>query len=263
MHARNSWTDIALKTIVGFTVVFLVLPILIIIPVSFTSLQTVQFPPPGLSLRWYDLLLSDAGLRRAFLYSLFVGALTVLASLLLGVTAALALFRTRFRAKQMLYWLALAPIVTPVVVLAIGDFMVFSRWQLTGTTLGLVLAHTVLAVPLVIVTVTASLNTVSPNLFDASASLGAGPMRTFFRVVMPLLGPGIAAGGIFAFITSWDEVVTAIFLSAPSNRTLPVLIWNEIRANLTPAIAAIGTILIVISAIALFVVQRLSRSTGQ
>ena len=259
----NSATGLALKILVGLTVLFLVVPVVIIVPVSFTSGAALEFPPAGFSSRWYDLLVSDAQLRAALIQSIVVAAGTVIASLVLGVSAAVALQRTRLRGRKVIYWLAIAPLVTPVVVLAIGDFMVFSRWQITGTTLGLVIAHTVLAVPLVIVSVTASLHTISPNLADASASLGAGPIRTFWRVTIPLLRPGIAAGGVFAFITSWDEVVTSIFLSSPSNRTLPVLIWNEIRTNLTPTIAAVGTVLIAVSIMALIVVQRMQSRTDR
>ncbi len=253
--AAVSSIPLAVRIVVGATVLFLICPVLIIIPISFTSLEILEFPPAGFSLRWYAIFLADDQWRAGFLQSLVVGSLTVVTSLLVGVPAALALFNTKLAGRRMLFAIALTPLVTPVIVLAIGDFMVLSRWHLAGTTLGLVMAHMVLAVPLVLVSVTASLQTINANLAAASSSLGAGPIRTFVRITLPLLGPGITAGAVFAFITSWDEVVMAIFLTDPSNKTLPVLIWNSIRTGLSPVIAAVGTILIAVSVTALLIVQ--------
>jgi putative spermidine/putrescine transport system permease protein len=144
--------------------------------------------------------------------------------------------------------LLLSPLVTPVIVLAIGTFMVFARWGLAGTYAGLIIAHSVLALPFVVVSVSASLQTLNPNLELAGLGLGAGPWRTFLRITLPLILPGMVAGAVFAFITSWDEVVTAIFLTTTTLRTIPVLVWGQVRTELSPAVAAVGTILIAISA---------------
>jgi putative spermidine/putrescine transport system permease protein len=147
--------------------------------------------------------------------------------------------------------------VTPVIVLAVGIYMVFVRWGLSGTLLGLALAHTVLATPFVIVSVSASLQMLNPNLELASLGLGAGPVRTFRRVTLPLIMPGALSGAIFAFITSWDEVVVAIFLTNASLRTIPVVIWSQVRAEMDPTMAAVGTILIVVSALGLGLIHLL------
>jgi putative spermidine/putrescine transport system permease protein len=236
------------RVLVVLIAAFLLLPTIIIVPISFTSGETVAFPLPGLSLRWYLSVFNDPAWRAAMLTSLWIALATVVLSVIMGTAAALGLARSSFTAKPLIRGLVLSPLVTPVIVLAIGTFMVFARWGLAGTYAGLIIAHTVLALPFVIVSVTASLQTLNANLELASLGLGAGPWRTFFRVMLPLILPGVAAGAVFAFITSWDEVVTAIFLTTTSLRTVPVLVWGQVRTEISPAVAAVGTILIAISA---------------
>ncbi|CAN5165214.1 ABC transporter permease [soil metagenome] len=246
----KSWTigGIVLRIVVVLIAGFLLLPTIIIIPISFTPGNTVAFPPAGLSLRWYEAVFNDPAWLSAMSSSLKIALLTVVLSVVMGTAAAVGLFRGNFPMKTVIRGLVLSPLVTPVIVLAIGTFMVFARWGLAGSYAGLVIAHTVLALPFVIVSVTASLHTLNANLELASLGLGAGPWRTFFRVTLPLILPGVTAGAIFAFITSWDEVVSAIFLTTPSLRTVPVLVWGQVRTELSPAVAAVGTVLIAISA---------------
>ena len=234
---------------------FLLLPTLIILPISFSAASDTLFPPMAFSLKWYRSVLSDPDWQSAAITSFQVACLTVICAVVLGTAAALALFRGRFAGRALARALLLSPLVTPVVVLAIGIFMVFSRWHLVGTLTGLVAADTILAIPFVVALVTATLQTLNPNLELASAGLGAGPWRTFWRVVLPLILPGVVAGAIVAFITSWDEVVIAIFLTTPSLRTLPVLIWSGVRAELSPAVAAVGSILIIVSAMGMLAVR--------
>lgn len=246
----RSWTPgtVLFRVLVVLIAAFLLLPTIIIIPISFTSAETVAFPPPGLSPRWYESVLNDPAWRAAMLTSLWIALSTVILSVVMGTAAALALARADFPAKTLIRGLVLSPLVTPVIVLAVGTFMVFARWGLAGTYAGLIIAHTVLALPFVIVLVTASLQTLNANLELASLGLGAGPWRTFFRVTLPLILPGVTAGAVFAFITSWDEVVTSIFLTTTSLRTVPVLVWGQVRTEISPEVAAVGTILIAISA---------------
>ncbi|CDX33227.1 Binding-protein-dependent transport systems inner membrane component [Mesorhizobium sp. SOD10] len=243
--------------LIAAIVAFLLFPVFVVIPISFNDINDLRFPPVGFSLRWYEAFMADPFWKAAFLTSLQVALMTVVASVSLGTAAALALFMSDLRLKPALRLFLLSPLVTPVIVLAIGIFMVFSRWKLAGTITGLVVAHSVLAIPLVIVAVTAALHTIPPNLAMASAGLGAGPVRTFFRIRLPLLKPGVVAGAVFAFITSWDEAVISIFLSSPSHRTLPVLIWSGVRTGLSPVIAAVGSILIIITAVGLALVYAL------
>jgi putative spermidine/putrescine transport system permease protein len=145
----------------------------------------------------------------------------------------------------------LSPLVTPSIVLAIGFFFVFTKWGIAGEFLGLVVAHTVIALPFVVISVSSALHALNPNWELAAKGLGSGPVRSFFRVVLPVIAPGVAAGVVFAFITSWDEVVAAIFLTNADLRTVPVEVWGQVRATLDPSIAAIGTILIAVSVIGL------------
>ncbi|WP_222105788.1 ABC transporter permease [Paraburkholderia sp. BCC1885] len=236
---------------VSLIVVFLIFPVLVIIPVSFNEISDLRFPPVGLSLRWYRAFIGDDVWLAAFATSLKVAIGTVFVSASLGTTAALAMFNSRSRIIGMARMYLLSPLVTPVIVLAIGIFMVFSQWRIAGTMIGLVLAHSVLAIPMVIVTVTTSLHTIPPNLATAASGLGANPLRTFFRVTLPLLKSGVFAGAVFAFITSWDEAVISLFLSSPEQRTLPVVIWSGLRTGLDPTIAAVGSILILTTAIGL------------
>jgi putative spermidine/putrescine transport system permease protein len=238
---------------------FLLLPTLIILPISFSAASDTLFPPGAFSLKWYRSVLTDPAWQSAAITSFKVACLTVICAVVLGTAAALALFRRWFVGRGLARALLLSPLVTPVVVLAIGIFMVFSRWHLVGTLSGLVAADTILAIPFVVAVVTATLQTLNPNLELASAGLGAGPWRTFRRVTLPLILPGIFAGAIFAFITSWDEVVIAIFLTTPSVRTLPVLIWSGVRAELSPAVAAVGSILTIVSAIGMLAVRLITK----
>jgi putative spermidine/putrescine transport system permease protein len=236
---------------------FLLLPMLITVPISFTDSRSIQFPPTGFSLRWYENIVSSDVWTSATITSLKVAVLTSIFSVVLGTSAALALQRAKLPGKALINALVLSPLVTPVIVLAVGIYMVFVRWGLSGTLLGLALAHTVLATPFVIVSVSASLQMLNPNLELASLGLGAGPVRTFRRVTLPLIMPGALSGAIFAFITSWDEVVVAIFLTNASLRTIPVVIWSQVRAEMDPTMAAVGTILIVVSALGLGLIHLL------
>lgn len=229
------------------TALFLLVPTLIIVPMSFTTTPKLEFPPVGFTLGWYLKVLSDPDWLAALRNSLLVGVATAGLAAILGTAAALALAAAEFRGKVLVLGLLLSPIVTPVIVLAVGIYMVFARWGLAGTLPGVIAAHTVLAVPFVVVSVMASLKMVNPNLSLASAGLGGGRWFTFRRVTLPLISPGVISGAVFAFITSWDEVVIAIFVTNTESRTVPIMIWNQVRSNLDPATAAVGAILIAFS----------------
>lgn len=245
----NTLRRLALWLFVGLTALFLMVPTLIIVPMSFTTASQLEFPPVGFTFDWYAKVLTDADWQDALKNSLVIGLCTTLAATVLGTAAAMALDRMEFRGKMLVLGLLLSPMVTPVIVLGVGIYMVFARWGLSGTLPGMIAAHTVLAIPFVLVSVLASLKMVNPNLALASAGLGGGRFFTFRRVTLPLIKPGVVSGAVFAFITSWDEVVVAIFVSNTESRTVPIMIWNQARANLDPATAAVGAMLIAISAI--------------
>jgi len=244
-----------------FAVIFLLLPTFIIFPMSFSSGRTLKFPPPGYSLRWYENLFTSPLWTDAAVSSLQIGTLTAILATALGTVAALGLSRSDFRGKNLVQAIILSPLIIPLVIVAVGMFSVFVRWRIAGSLFALVAAHTVLAIPFVVINVMASLRTLDRNLELAAANLGAGPLRTFWHVTLPLIAPGAMAGALFAFITSWDEIVVAIFLTSPTLRTLPVVMWGQVRTEVDPTIAAAATLLTVIT-VAIFTVTSLLRIRG-
>ncbi|MDP4506960.1 ABC transporter permease [Nonomuraea turcica] len=234
---------------------FLILPAVITVPMSFSSSPILQFPPKGLSTRWYENLFTSHEWRSAAFNSFGVGLVVTVLTSALGIAAALGMDRVRFRGKSLLNAFFLGPMLVPIVIVAVGSFSSFSHWRLTGTFLGLVLGHTVLALPFAIVSVGAGIRQLDRTLERAAQTLGAGPFRTFRTVTFPLLLPNIAVGALFAFITSWDEVVVSLFLSDPATRTLPVQMFSQLRTNLDPTIAAVATLLTSVTVVLLVVVM--------
>ncbi len=238
---------------------FLMAPILAIVPLSFNSGSFLTFPLPGFSLRWYaDFFASDRWLA-AVKNSVIVGIATTLLATTLGTAASLGLMRLRPRLRSALGAVIIAPIIVPVVITGVGAYFLYAPLQMTNSYLALVLAHTVIAVPFVVLTVSASLQNFDVNLVRAAASLGATPLTAFRRVVLPLILPGVVSGAIFAFATSFDEVVMALFLAGPSQRTLPIQMFNGVREEISPTITAAATLLIAVSLVLLVVVEMLRR----
>lgn len=238
---------------------FLVLPIFVIIPMSFTAGNLLVFPLPGLSLRWYQNILNGDAWIDAAKNSLFIGLSSTALAMTLGTLAATGLSRMSFALKPAIIGFILSPLLIPIVITAVGMYFHFADIGLSGTYLGLILAHTVLAVPFVVITVLASLEGFDNNLLRAAATLGAPPLKAFRRVTLPIIFPGIASGGLFAFVTSFDEIVVTLFLAAPTQRTLPRQIFSGVREYVSPGIAAVATLLIVLSALLLLAVQLLER----
>jgi putative spermidine/putrescine transport system permease protein len=176
-----------------------------------------------------------------------VATLTAILSTVLGTLAALGIVRGRFPGKGLANALILSPLIVPVIIIAIGFFAFYSIVRLTGSLPGLVLAHTALAVPFVIINVGTVLRTMDRNLELAAASLGADPVRTFWRVTFPIILPGVFAGALFAFITSWDEVVVSIFMTNTRFRTLPVEMWEQVRQVVDPTVAAVATVVMIVT----------------
>ncbi|MEM7534154.1 MAG: ABC transporter permease [Chloroflexota bacterium] len=253
--------NLPLRIFSVLAVIFLILPTLIIIPMSFSSGRTLKFPPPGYSLRWYENLFTSPIWTDSAVSSLQVAIFTVIVATVLGTIAALGLTRSQFTGKNLIQTIILSPLIIPLVIVAVGMFSVFVRWRIAGSILALVAAHTVLAIPFVVINVMASLRTLDRNLELASANLGAGPLRTFWYITLPLISPGALAGALFAFITSWDEIVIAIFLTSPTLRTLPVVMWTQVRTEVDPTIAAAATLLTLVTVI-LFTISSLLRLRG-
>jgi putative spermidine/putrescine transport system permease protein len=179
--------------------------------------------------------------------SLIIGSGATLVALVLGTLAALGLARNTLPGRSVLLGYIILPMIVPVVISGVGMYFLFARFGLTSTFTGLIIAHAVLGLPFVVVTVAATLRTFDPNLLRAAASLGASPARAFFTVTLPLIAPGVISGGLFAFIASFDEVVVALFIGGPAQRTLPRQMFDGIRDNIDPSILAMSTILVIVS----------------
>jgi putative spermidine/putrescine transport system permease protein len=230
---------------------FLVAPILVIIPLSFNSGSYFSYPMEGFSLRWYAQAFGSADWQRAFANSIGIGAVATLIATSLGTLAALGLARENFPLRALIMPLLISPMIIPIVVVAAGFYLIFAPLGLVNSYTGVVLAHAALGTPFVVITVTASLLSFDQSLLRASAGLGAPPWVTFRRVTLPLILPAVATGGVFAFATSFDEVIVILFIGGPDQRTVPRQMWSGIRDQIDPSILAVATVLIVF-AIALF-----------
>jgi putative spermidine/putrescine transport system permease protein len=258
----GSFPGIVLIVFTAGVLIFLVLPVFVIIPISFSSARYLTFPPPGLSLQWYQQYFSNQDWISATLQSFKVGLGAVAVCLSLGVPLAYALVRTHFRGKFFVDALVISPMIMPAIILAIGDYLLFVRLKLVGTTLALILGHAVIALPFMVVNVRATLKNVDPGLERAASSLGAAPLTVFLTVTLPLMMPGVIAGALFAFITSFDEVVIALFVSGPLTQTLPMRMWSGLRYEIEPTIAAVSSLLIALATLILVVTQfRRDRNT--
>jgi putative spermidine/putrescine transport system permease protein len=234
-------------TFVSLLGVFLMAPTIVVFILSFSSATILYFPPPGYSTRWYENFFVSPLWTAGAVTSLQVGVVATVFATVLGTLTALGLVRGRFRGRALANALVLSPVIFPSVIVALAMYILALRLYLTGTLLVLVLAHTALALPFVVVNVTASLRSLDRTVEQAARSCGAGPLRTFLEVTLPLIWPGVAAGALFAFITSWDEVVVAFFLSTPLVQTLPVVIWAQVREDIDPTVAAASSMVTALS----------------
>ncbi|MBV9783359.1 MAG: ABC transporter permease [Acidisphaera sp.] len=228
---------------------FLILPLLIVVPVSFSAGAYLQFPPPGWSLRWYRMYFSDPQWLDATWLSLRVAAVTVLLSVTLGSAAALALVRLPFPGIGLLRAILMMPLVVPSIVLAIAVYSVYVRLHLVGSFWGIVLAHTILALPFAVVLMVAGLQRVDRRLEEASYTMGASAARTFLKVTFPIVRPSLFAAAVFAFITSWDEVILMLFIGGSAGTTLPLRMFSFLRTEINPVIAAVSTLLLLLAAL--------------
>ncbi|TPM33078.1 ABC transporter permease [Mesorhizobium sp. B2-3-5] len=224
--------------------IWLVAPTLVVVPMSFNGNKSLAFPPQGFSWQWYQNFLTNPDWSSSFLNSLKVASIVAVLATVLGTLAAFGLDRMKARPANLLRMLMLTPMVVPGVVLAIGIYAVYLDARLVGTLAGFVLAHTILALPFVLIAVSASLEVFDRRLETAAASLGAGALATFRTVTMPLILPGMLSGLLFAFATSFDEIVVSLFITNPYLKTLPVQIFSSITRDADPTVAAVGTILL-------------------
>ena len=245
---------------------FLIAPILVIIPLSFNAEPYFTFTegmlrldPDAYSLRWYAQVQADDNWMKSMRNSFIIGSAATVLATALGTVAALGLSRERMPWRNGIMAVLLSPMIVPVIISASGMYFFYSSIGLSQTYLGLILAHAVLGTPFVVITVTATLAGFDHSLTRASASLGASPSRTFFKVTVPIILPGVISGALFAFITSFDEVVAVLFLAGTEQRTVPRQMWAGIREQISPTILAVATLLILLSVILLLMLEYLRR----
>jgi putative spermidine/putrescine transport system permease protein len=241
--------------------VFLLAPIAAIIPLSFSSGSFLTYPLPGLSLRWYHEVLGGGKWLTALGNSLYVGAFATAISVVLGTLASLGLMRHKAWWIEALKLVVLSPMIVPVILISVASYFFLAPLSLTSTYSGLIIAHTVIAVPFVVVPVLTALELLDPNLARAAAACGATPRVTFLRVTLPGIMPAMASGALFAFAASFDDVVIALLISGPDQRTLPREMFSGLRDSMTPALTAVATIMIVFSTTLFMLMQMLQRRT--
>ena len=248
-----------LGTLTALVLVFLVAPIVIIVPLSFSSGSFFHYPLPGFSMRWYHDFFTSSFWLPSVWNSLIVGSTATVLATVLGTLAALGIWRSRFPGQALVLALLISPMVVPSIIVAVGVYFAFAPLGLTDGYSGLILAHTTLAVPFVVVTVLATLSGFDRTLLRAAASLGATPVTTFRRVTLPLILPGVLSGAVFAFAASFDEVVVALLLAGPGQRTLPRQMFAGINDNISLTITAAATMLIAVSLVLMVAVGQLRR----
>ncbi|MDQ0219859.1 ABC transporter permease [Peribacillus cavernae] len=234
-----------LKIIVGIILLALIAPIFVVIPVSFTSSSFFEFPLPGYSAKWYVGFWENGEWIDSLLRSIYIAIFASALSTALGTMAAVAVTKLAFWGKKLFMSFMIAPMIIPVVILGIALYHSFAPLKLTNSFLGLVLGHAVLGIPIVFVMMIASLKGIDRNLELAAMGLGSTPIGAFFKVTVPLIRPAVLSGYLFAFIASLDEVVVTIFLAGAKTKTLPVVMWENLRSQIDPTMAAVSSILIV------------------
>ncbi len=242
----------------GLIYFFLMLPLLVVFPISLSSAPYMQFPPPGLSWQWYERYLDDPQWIDATWRSLYIGGATAVLALALGVPLAFALVRGRFFGRTILDRVSLAPIIVPHIIFAVAVYGLFAKLKLIGTWYGLVVGHTVLALPFVVLVIAAGLRDFDRSLEQAAEGLGASRWNTLTRITLPLLRPSLVSAGLLAFISSFDEVVVALFL-AGANMTLPKKMFDNILMEIDPTIAAVSVMQILLVSVVLVLIGRFGR----
>ena len=252
--------------ICGLIFFFLIAPVVVVIPLSFNAVpfftfteEMLTFDPAGYSLKWYEDFFTNLNWQGAVKNSLIIAVFSTLISTTLGTIAALGLSRAEMPHKSVIMGILISPMIVPLIISAAGMYFFYSKIGLASTHLGVILAHAALGTPFVVITVTATLVGFDHSLIRAAATLGASPQLTFFRIIVPLILPGVISGALFAFITSFDEVVVVLFVGSYEQRTIPWQMFSGIREQISPTILAVATLLVAVSILLLTSVELLRR----
>jgi putative spermidine/putrescine transport system permease protein len=256
---RSVMGRFAFRLLVGLLFVFLLAPVLLVVPMSFSADRVLAWPPSGFSFRWYHALVQEPGLGAAARNSLVLGVIVTLMSVLIATPASFALARSSFRGREALMALLTAPLLLPTIVLGLAVLIIFVGYGLVGSWIGLVLAHLLLTLPYALRVLSTSLATLPPSVEEAAASLGASPFSVFRRVTLPLMLPGVVATCAIVFLVSFDEVVVTLFIVGPQLTTLPVALFRYVESRTDPLVAAVSALLVLLT---LSVVLVLDRAVG-
>ena len=263
MHSESSGGVAGLGVVAGIVLVFLLLPMAIIAALSFSDSAYTTFPPPGLSLRWYVAIAQSTGWRGSFLVSVLIASGTTIVALALGLGAALSLTRGHFSFKKLVYSIMLAPLILPGIITALALYFFFAPLRMIGSPLAIVLGHAVLALPIALIILCATIQGVDERLEQAASSLGASRAVILRRITLPLIMPGLLTAAVFSFLSSFDEFFVALFLSTPTFQTLPIRIWSTLQYQIEPSVTAVSTVLIGMTVGALVIVQLLRAASAR
>ncbi len=254
------------RFICGLIFFFLIAPIVIIIPLSFNAVpfftftpEMLSFDPAGYSLKWYEDFFTNASWQGAVKNSVIIAFFATILATVLGTVAALGLSRPQMPYKTTIMALLISPMVVPLIISAAGMYFFYTKVGLASTHLGIIRAHTALGTPFVVITVTATLVGFDQSLIRAGLMCGATPQTVFLRVIMPLILPGVISGALFAFVTSFDEVVVVLFVGSFEQRTIPWQMFSGIREQISPTILAAATLLVIVSIMLLTALELLRR----
>ena len=254
------------RVICGLIFFFLIAPVIIVIPLSFNAVPfftfteaMLSFDPAGYSTKWYREFFSSLNWQGAVKNSFIIAFFATIISTALGTTAALGLSRSEMPAKTLIMGILISPMVVPIIIAAAGMFFFYSDIGLASTHIGVILAHAALGTPFVVITVTATLVGFDHSLTRAAATLGASPVQAFFKIIVPLILPGVISGALFAFVTSFDEVVVVRFVGSYQQRTIPWAMFSGLREQISPTILAVATLLVLLSILLLTSVELLRR----
>lgn len=267
------WHKLGARALAGIsylTLFFLILPILVIVPLSFNAQPFFSFTegmlrldPDAYSLRWYREMFSNPNWLLAIRNSFLIGICATVIATALGTLAAVGMTSRYMPFKNLITALMLSPMIVPLIIMAAGMFFFYTRYNIAGTFIGIIMAHAALGIPFVMISVTATLSGFDNALYQAGLSMGATPLRAFRDVTLPLIRPGVISGALFAFVTSFDEVVIVIFLAGPGQRTIPRQMFSGLREQINPTILAVATLLIFVSVLFLISLEMLRRRSDR
>lgn len=254
---RRRLMQFVLAVIATFVVLYIVMPVIVVLPASFTSASYPSFPPKGFSLQWYEKILDRPEFLSAFGNSVKFAVLATIGSLFLGTLAALAVAKYDFPGKTFLVSFLSAPLTVPQLVLGIALLIYFTPFYLSGTPLGFLISHIIITLPYVVRFVLTGLSGFDYTLEKAAMILGAKPWKVFLSVTFPLIRPALVSGGMFSFLTSFDNVTVSLFMVSPHMRTLPLEIFSHMQDAYSPIVASVSSAVILISVIFIVILEKI------